>query len=80
MLQCFRLLLLISSHHALQALYMLLEHTDHVMALAAAPSAGLLASAGLSSQLMLWDIPTAMRLTPPAVRHRRCVQCLQLMC
>jgi hypothetical protein len=53
----------------LQASFVMLEHTDHVMALAASPSAGLLASGGLSSQLMLWDIPTAMQLRPPAVRH-----------
>lgn len=51
-----------------QASFVMLEHTDHVMALAAAPAAGLLASAGLSSQLFLWDIHTAVQLKPPAVR------------
>lgn len=62
-----------------QASFVLLEHTDHVTALAAAPAAGLMVSGGLSSQLFLWDVPTATRLQPPAVRTCtwQCENCLQ---
>lgn len=57
----------------MQPSFVLLEHNDHVTALAAAPAAGLLASGGLSSELFLWDITAAVQLKPPAVRHGKAV-------
>ena len=46
--------------------YTMLQHTDYVMALAAAPRQGLLASAGLSSEVFVWDIPTGLQLLKQA--------------
>ena len=47
-------------------LYTMHQHTDYVMALAAAPRQGLLASAGLSSEVFVWDIPTGLQLLKQA--------------
>ena len=46
-----------------QCTYNLVQHTDCVMALATAPQRGLLASAGLSSEVFVWDIPTGTQLS-----------------
>ena len=46
-----------------QCTYNLVQHTDCVMALAAAPQRGLLASAGLSSEVFVWDLPTGTQLS-----------------
>ena len=46
-----------------QCTFNLVQHTDCVMALAAAPRQGLLASAGLSSEVFVWDIPTGTQLS-----------------
>ena len=46
-----------------QCTHNLVQHTDCVMALAAAPQQGLLASAGLSSEVFVWDILTGTQLS-----------------
>lgn len=53
------------------------QHSDYVTALAAAPRHGLLASAGLSSEVFVWDIHTGMQLAEKVrVLRRSWPQCL----
>ncbi len=59
-----------------QCTFNLVQHTDCVMALAAAPQQGLLASAGLSSEVFVWDLPTGTQLS--TVRHAAHV--LRIIC
>ena len=53
-----------------QCTFNLVQHTDCVMALAAVPQQGLLASAGLSSEVFVWDLPTGTHLS--TVREAAC--------